>query len=437
MSTIIIKNVNILTMNKKKDIIENGVLVIRDNIIVDIGEEGLLDKYSFDKIIDGKEGILMPGMINTHTHSSMIVFRSLGDDVPDRLKRYLFPLEQKLVNKELVYFGAKYGITEMLLGGVTTFVDMYYFEDEVAKAAKELGIRGVLGETILNFPSPDSKQPYGGLEYSEWFIEKWKNDDLVTPAVAPHAPYTNNTEHLQKAAILAEKHNVPMMMHVAEMDYEYDQYQKQYNMTPVQYLDSIGVLNEKFIAAHSILLTDEDIDLLQKRKVGIAHNIGANSKGAKGIAPIAKMYEKGMKVGLGTDGPMSGNTLDIITQMPLVGKIQKLFNKDRSLFPASQIVEMATIGGARALNLEHKIGSIEIGKRADVVIFETESVNMQPIYDYYSVLVYSANPSNVQTVIVDGKILVEDKKLNNSDLIELTKQLKAMKTKISEVASQL
>lgn len=437
MSTIIIKNVNILTMNSRKDIIENGVLVIRDNIIVDIGNDSLLNKYSFDSIIDGKEGILMPGMINTHTHSSMVVFRSLGDDVPDRLKRYLFPLEQMLVNKDLVYLGAKYGVAEMLLGGVTTFADMYYFEDEVAKAAKELGIRGVLGETILNFPSPDSKEPYGGLEYSEWFIEKWINDDLIIPAVAPHAPYTNDTEHLKKAAMLAEKYNVPMMMHVAEMDYEYEQYKKQYNMTPVQYLDSIGVLNEKFIAAHSILVTDEDIDLLEKRKVGISHNIGANSKGAKGVAPITKMYEKGMKVGLGTDGPMSGNTLDILTQMALVGKVHKLFNKDRSLFPASEIVEMATIGGARVLNLDDKIGSIEIGKRADLVIFEIESVNMQPIYDYYSVLVYSANPSNVQTVIVDGKILVENKKLKNFNLIELIKQLKAMKGKISEVASQL
>ncbi len=437
MPTLIIKNVNVITMNAKKDIIENGVVVIDGNTIIDIGNEKLLDKYGSEKIIDGKEGILMPGMVNTHTHVPMVVFRSLADDVPNRLKRYLFPLEKMLVDKELVYLGAKYGIVEMLLAGVTTFTDMYYFEDEVAKASKELGIRGVLGETVLNFPSPDSQQPYGGLDYSKDFIEKWKDDNLIIPAIAPHAPYTNDKEHLQRAAKLAEKYEVPIMMHIAEMEYEYKQYQEEYNMTPVQYLDSIGILNERFIGAHAVLVTDEDINILKKRRVGIAHNVGANSKGAKGVAPIKDMCKRSMKVGLGTDGPMSGNTLDIITQMGLVGKIHKLFNKDRSLFPASEIVEMATIGGAKVLNLDEKIGSIEIGKRADLVILETQSINMQPVYDYYSVLVYSANPSNVDTVIVDGNLLVENKKLKNFDQSELINQLRIMKKKIVQTANNL
>ncbi|WZL74981.1 amidohydrolase [Clostridiaceae bacterium 35-E11] len=424
-------------MNEKKDIIEKGVVVIEENKIAAVGDESLLDRYSSDDIIDGKEGILIPGMINTHTHASMVVFRSLGDDVPDRLKKYLFPLEKMLVDKALVYLGAKYGIAEMLLGGVTTFADMYYFEDEVAKAAKELGMRGVLGETIINFPAPDSKEPYGGLAYCRGFIEKWKDDPLITPAVAPHAPYSNDTEHLQKSFALAQKYDVPMMMHVAEMDYEVAKYKEEYHMTPVAYLDHIGVLNERVIAAHSILVTDEDIDLFNKNNVGIAHNMGANTKGAKGVVPILKMVEKGLKIGLGTDGPMSGNTLDIITQMGLVAKVHKLVNKDRSLFPASEILEMATIGGARVLNLDEQIGSIEVGKRADCVIFETQSVNMQPIYDYYSVLVYSANPSNVDTVIVDGKVVVENKKLKTHDLSELMKELKEMKEKISSIAQQL
>ena len=439
MSSMIIKNVNIITMNKSKDIIEKGVVVIEDNVIHDVGDENLLHKYSCDSIIDGKDGILIPGMINTHTHASMVVFRSLGDDVPDRLKRYLFPLEKMLVDKELVYLGAKYGILEMLLGGVTTFTDMYFYEDEVARAAKELGIRGVLGETIMNFPSPDSKEPYGGLKYSKWFIEKWKEDDLITPAVAPHAPYTNDTKHLKMAAELSQKYDMPMMMHVAEMKYEYDACKKEYNMTPVEYLDSIGVLNQRFIAAHTVLVTEEDIDILEKRKVGIAHNVGANSKGAKGVAPITKMYKRGMKVGLGTDGPMSGNTLDIVTQMPLVGKVHKLFNNDRSIFPANEILEMATIGGAKVLNLDKKIGSIEVGKIADLVLFETDSINMQPIYDYYSVLVYSANPSNVDTVIVNGKVLVENKKLvqGENNQVEIQNQLKMMREKILEVANKL
>lgn len=437
MSLMIIKNVNILTINEDKDVIENGVVVVKDNIIIDLGSKELLQKYDAGKIIDGKNGILIPGMVNTHTHSSMVVFRSLADDVNDRLKRYLFPLENMLVDKELVYLGAGYAISEMLLGGVTTFTDMYYFEDEVAKAAMESGIRAVLGETILDFPSPDSKMPYGGLDYCVDFIEKWKNNDLITPAVAPHAPYTNDDIHLKRAAELAEKHGVPMTMHVAEMAYEYDHYIEKFNMTPVQYLDRLNILNKRFIAAHSILVTDEDIEILDKNKVGIAHNIGANSKGAKGVAPISKMYGRGMKIGLGTDGPMSGNTLDIVTQMSLVGKIHKLFNKDRSVFPAKEILEMATMGGAKVLNLDESIGSVEIGKKADLVIFETESLNMQPIYDYYSVLVYSANPSNVNTVMVDGKILVDNKILVNINHSELSSGLNSYKEKILRAASKL
>lgn len=439
MVSMIIKNINILTMNGDKDIIENGVVVIKERRILDVGDRNLLKKYSCDNIIDGKDGIMIPGMVNTHTHTSMVVFRSLGDDVPDRLKRYLFPLEKMLVDKELVYLGAKYGIMEMLLGGVTTFTDMYYYEDEVARAAKEFGIRGVLGETIVDFPSPDSEEPYGGLEYSKWFIEKWIDDDMITPAVAPHAIYTNDKEYLQKSAELSKKYDVPMMMHVAEMDYEFKGCEEEHNMTPVEYLDSIGVLSERFISAHSVLVTEGDIDLLEKRGVGISHNVGANSKGAKGVAPISEMYKRDMKVGLGTDGPMSGNTLDVLTQMPLVGKIHKLFNKDRSKFPAKEILEMATIGGARVLNLDNEIGSIEIGKKADLVLFETESINMQPIYDFYSVLVYSANPGNVDTVIVDGKILVKNKRLihGKNNLMKVIEDLKEIKNKILETASKL
>lgn len=437
MAIIAIKNVNILTMNQEKHIIENGVVIIDDSLIVNVGDESILEKYLIDSLIDGKGGILMPGMVNTHTHVSMIVFRSLADDVPDRLNKYLFPLEKELVDEELVKLGAKYGISEMLLSGVTTFTDMYYYEDEVAKAAKEMGIRAVLGETVLNFPSPDSEKPYGGLEYGEKFIEKWKDDDLITPAIAPHAPYSLDSEHLKKCAHLIEKYDIPMMMHVAEMDYEYEKYQYEYGMTPVQYLDHIGVLNERLIAGHVVFVTEEDLDLLQKRDVGIAHNMGANSKGAKGVSPAVSMYKRGMNIGLGTDGPMSGNTLDIISQMGLVAKVHKLFNKDRSLFPASEIVEMATIGGARALHLDKKIGSVEVGKRADLIILETESVNMQPIFDYYSVLVYSANPSNVETVIVDGKVLVENKKLKYHNIKQIQSQIKDLKERVLAVVNEI
>lgn len=434
----LIKNVTILTMNENKDIIENGVLVIEDDTILEVGTFKLEDRYkNADVVIDGEEGILIPGMVNCHTHASMIPFRSLADDCKDRLKRYLFPLEKKMVSKELVYVGAKYAICEMLLGGVTTFCDMYYFEDEVAKAAKELNIRGVLCETVVNFPAPDAEECFGGLEYSEGFIEKWKNDNLIIPGIAPHAPYTNSDDSLKASYDLSKKYNVPLTMHVAEMDYEYDKYINEYKLTPVKYLDKLGILDENFIAAHSILIDDEDIQILKNKGVKVSHNIGANAKGAKGVAPILKMKEEGIDIGLGSDGPMSGNTLDIITQMSQVGKIHKLFLNDRSVLTSIELLEMATIGGAKVLGLDKKIGSIESGKKADLVIIETQSVNMQPIYDYYAAIVYSSNPSNVSTVIVDGKIVVKDKKLLSGDFKCIRKDLMELKENIFDVARNL
>lgn len=433
----IIKNINILTMNDNKDIIENGIVAYKNNKIIYVGNKNIYENKDNIEVIDGEDGILMPGMINCHTHVSMVAFRSLADDYKDRLKRYLFPLEQRLVDKRLTYIGAKYGIAEMLLGGVTTFCDMYYFEDEVAKAAKELNIRGILCETVIDFPSPDSKKKFGGLEYSKWFIEKWKDDELITPGIAPHAPYTNTDKSLKEAYNISKKYNVPITMHVAEMGYELKEYKDKYNLTSVGYLDKLGILDSNFISAHTILVNDEDIQILKIRDVKVSHNIGANSKGAKGIMPIFKMKENNIDIGLGTDGPMSGNTLDIITQMSQVGKIHKLFNNDRTLLPSVELVEMATIGGARVLGIDNKVGSIEVGKNADLVLIETQSVNMQPIYDYYSTIVYSSNPSNVDTVIVNGDIVVKNKKLVSGDFNNIRKDLLKLKNKIIEVANTL
>ena len=433
----IIKNINILTMNDNKDIIENGIVAYKNNKIIYVGNENIYKNKDNIEVIDGEDGILMPGMINCHTHVSMVPFRSLADDYKDRLKRYLFPLEQRLVDKRLTYIGAKYGIAEMLLGGVTTFCDMYYFEDEVAKAAKELNIRGILCETVIDFPSPDSKEKFGGLEYSKWFIEKWKDDELIIPGIAPHAPYTNNDKSLKEAYNISKKYNVPITMHVAEMGYELKEYKDKYNLTSVGYLDKLGILDSNFISAHTILVNDEDIQILKIRDVKVSHNIGANSKGAKGIMPIFKMKENNIDIGLGTDGPMSGNTLDIITQMSQVGKIHKLFNNDRTLLPSVELVEMATIGGARVLGIDNKVGSIEVGKNADLVLIETQSVNMQPIYDYYSTIVYSSNPSNVDTVIVNGDIVVKNKKLVSGDFNNIRKDLLKLKNEIIEVANTL
>lgn len=430
----LIHNATILTMNKTMDVIEKGYMVIEDDRIIALGNGDYSDEY--DQKIDAQNGILMPGMINTHTHIGMIPFRSLGDDCKDRLRRYLFPLEIECMTEELVYTSSKYAVAELLLSGVTTFVDMYYFEDKVAQATDEMGARALLGETIIDFATCDADKPYGGLDYSEWFIPKWIDHPRITPFPAPHATNTNNEAALQRANALSEKYQVPLSLHVAEMDYELKHFRDNYNKTPVEFLDSLGLVNERLIAAHCIFMTDNDIDLFAKNGASVAHCIGANTKSAKGVAPVKEMLAQGVAVGLGTDGPSSGNTLDIITQFKLFADFHKTANKDRSIFPAQEIVRLGTIEAAKTIKMAHNIGSLEIGKKADFVIVETESVNMFPIFDPYSALVYSANAGNVDTVYVDGQCLVKNKTLQNASLSELRQQLDQQMTAFKAKAQE-
>ncbi|MGL4346384.1 MAG: amidohydrolase [Cellulosilyticaceae bacterium] len=418
-----IKNVRILTMNDNLDEILEGFVVIEGTQIVAIGPMSEYEEQ-VGEVIDGGGGILMPGMVNTHAHLSMIPFRSLGDDCKDRLRRYLFPLENECMNERLAYHAAKYAICEMLLGGVTTVMDMYYFEDVVAQAADEMGIRAFLGETVIDFPTCDTEKAHGGLDYAEGFIKKWKGHERITPFIAPHAPNTNSEEALIRANAISKAYGVPITMHVSEMDYEMAHYREQYGLTPIGYLASIGLLSERLIAAHGIFLDEADLGLMKQYGVGLAHCIGSNTKAAKGVAPISKALEAGVDVGLGSDGASSGNTLDILTQFKLFANFHKLANKDRSIFPAHEIVQLGTIGGARVLGKGYEIGSIEVGKKADLVVVETDSVNMFPVFDAYSALVYSANAGNVDTVFVDGKCVVRHKQLVGVDLKAIRRDVK-------------
>lgn len=418
----LIRNVHILSMDENYSEIKDGYLVIEEELITKIGSVSELNSLTLhvDKVIEGKNGLLIPGMINTHTHAGMIPFRSLGDDVPDRLRRFLFPLEQYMT-KELVKASSNYAIAEMLLSGVTSFCDMYYFEDEVAKSCKKLGIRALVGETIIDMPTCDSSTPSGGYAYCESFLEQWQNDPLITPIIAPHAPNTNNVEMLKKIVSLSEKYNAPITMHVSEMTYEITEFQEKYNQTPIEFLQTLGYFERDFILAHCIFATEHDLDILanSKGKARVAHCIGANTKSAKGVAPIKQMLEKNILTGLGTDGPSSGNTLDLFSQMRLFANVHKTYNQDRSLFPAKEIVRLATIGGAETLGLADQVGSIMVGKKADLTLIETESVNMFPIFDPYSAIVYSANASNVDSVWVNGRQLVSEKKLVEQELNEI------------------
>lgn len=418
----LLTNMHVLTMDAAYTTFNPGFISITNDKIIAVGPMDNMPTDDYERVIDGKGALAIPGMINTHTHIGMVPFRSLGDDTPDRLTRFLFPLEKICMTKSLAYHSGKYAIAEMQLAGITTFFDMYYFEDELAKATDEMGSRAILAETILE-EAPDAAQPYGGLAYAAEFIPKWLNHPLITPAVAPHAPYTNSAESLKQAFDLAEKYAVPFSLHVSEMTFEMEHYQSEYGQTPVQYLNDLGVLSERTLAAHCIFVTEADIALMKEKNVAVAHCIGANTKSAKGIAPIQAMLDAGIRVGLGTDGPSSGNTLDLFSQMKMVAYSHKTALKNRAAFPTRDIVRLATIGGAEALGMADQIGSLEPGKQADITLIETDSVNMFPIFDPYAVLVYSAQAHNVCDVFIAGEPVVTDKKLVRADLRDLRSRL--------------
>ncbi len=297
-------------------------------------------------------------------------------------------------------------------------------------------MRGILGETILNAAAPDAKEPYGGLEYAQKFIQGFRGDPLVTPAFAPHAPYTVDAEHLRMIQKEADAQDVPILMHVAEMPYEVTDVKRDFNKTPIEYLDSIGLLTKRLVAAHCIFTTDSDIALLKARDVGVAHNMVSNIKSAKGVAPAWAMFTQGVRVGLGTDGPMSGNTLDIIGQLGYVAKVQKLWNHDRNIMPAVDVVEMATIGGARALHMEDRIGSLETGKLADLIVLDRNATTMTPFYDVYSTLVYGASAHDVRTTIVQGRVIMEDRKIETVDVAEVREHIRRLSRKIAAAVAQ-
>ncbi|EEX66460.1 amidohydrolase [Vibrio metoecus] len=420
---LMITDAMVLTMNGDKTVYQNGTVVVKENKIIAVGDAELAKQYQAKQVLDVDGDIVMPGLINTHTHVSMTVFRSLGDDVPDRLHRYIFPLESKLVSRDMVRIGANLGNVEMLKGGVTTYADMYYFEDEVAKTVDQIGMRAVLGQSVIQFPVADAKNADEGIQYALNFIEQYKNHPRITPAFAPHAPYTNTTETLQKIAKLSLEKQVPVLIHLAESDREQEKIAERSNgLSPVQYMHDIGALNANLVGAHMILIDDKDIELVKKSDMGVAHNMSANTKSAKGVSPALKMYDQNVRIGLGTDGPMSGNTLSTIDEFNQVAKVHKLVNHDRAAMPPLKVIDMATMGAARALHMEDKIGSLEVGKLADIIVIDTKAPNMVPIYNPYSALVYSANSGNVRHAVIDGKLVMQDRAINTVNEEQIRKE---------------
>ena len=413
----------ILTMDDTFDEHRDGWLLVSGDTIAALGGGEYTGDVPIDERIDCRGGILLPGFVNTHCHASMVPFRTMGDDCPDRLRRFLFPLENEAMSPELVYLGAKYGVAEMLLAGVTTFLDMYYFEDEVARVCLETGMRGYLGETIIGQATCDSPDtPYGGFDIAEAMFARYRGCDLVRPIVAPHGTTTLDADALRRCHEMALRHDALMTLHVSEMDYEMKHFADM-GMTPMQFMHSIGAADDHLLAAHCIHLTQEDIELMARQRVRAAHCIGSNTKAGKGVAPVAQLRAAGVAVGLGTDGPSSGNTLSMFDQMRLFAVCHKTANHDRSLFPAREIVVLATRGGAQVLGAQEEFGQLQPGMRADIVLVETGSVNMFPVYNPYSALVYSANASNVEAVMAGGVLRVRDKHLTQIDLPALRAQL--------------
>ena len=377
-----------------------------------------------DEVIDGAGGILLPGFVNTHCHVSMVPFRSMGDDCPDRLRRFLFPLELEAMTPELVYWGALYGIAEMFLSGTTTFLDMYYFEDRVAEACEQAGIRGYLGETLIGQKTCDSPdEEYGGFHYQKAFFEEYLGADhpRIHPIIAPHGTTTLSPEKLREAHDLAVKYDTIFTLHASEMDYEMEHFRAM-GMTPTGFLDSIGALDAHTLAAHCIHMTEEDLQLMKSRGAGIAHCICSNTKAGKGVAPMERARQLGLGFGLGTDGPSSGNTLSMFDQMRMLPNAQKTANHDRSLFPARTIVRAATRGGAEVLH-GTDYGCLAPGMAADLTLVSTDAAHMFPVYNPFSALAYAANAADVDTVFANGRMVVRHGQLTTIDLAEIRAHL--------------
>ena len=401
----------VVTMDAEFRVIEDGAVAIEGDAITGIGKRADLETKArgTKKTIDARGTLVLPGMINGHAHAAMSLFRGVAEDhsLDDWLQRYIFPAEARNVTEDFVFWGTRLGVLEMLRGGVTTYADMYYFEDVVARVTKEAGMRGVLGETILDFAAPDHKTPAAALAYTQKYIERWKGDPLITPAIAPHSIYTLSTETLKSTAALARANGAPILMHIAEAPFESELSRAKHGGSPVNYLERIGLLGADVVGAHCVWVDATDISTLLRRGVGTVHNPSSNMKLASGVMPVVDLLTAGVPVGLATDSAASNNNQDLFQEMNVAAKLQKVTRMDPRALPARQVVEMATIGGARALHLDKQIGSLEVGKQADVVLIGTGATHSTPMYNVYSQLVYALNAHDVLTVVIAGKIVME------------------------------
>jgi len=421
---LVVSGGTLVTMDANSRVIEDGAIAIQNGSIAAIGERADMEsRYQARKAIDASGALVLPGLINGHAHAAMSLFRGFADDhaLNDWLQKYIFPAEAQNVTEDFVEWGTQLSMAEMIRGGITTYADMYYFEDAVARVTKKAGMRGILGETIVDFPAPDHRTPAAALEYTQKFIDQWRNDPLVTPAVAPHSIYTLSEKNLQAACALARRNGVPILIHVAEAPFETAQSRSRHGLSPVAYLERIGLLGPDVVAAHCVWVDSADIAALGRFDVGSVHSPSSNMKLAAGVMPVVEVLAAGNRLGLATDGAASNNSQDLFEEMDLAAKLQKVARMDPRALPAKQVLEMATIRGAQALHLEKQIGSLEEGKRADLILVDTTGPHAAPMYNVYSQLVYALKGSDVRTVVIDGKLVMEERRLltlNEKEIVE-------------------
>jgi 5-methylthioadenosine/S-adenosylhomocysteine deaminase len=427
--SLVVTGGTVVTMDEARRVLEPGAVAIEGNRIVAVGTPADIARdYSAPDVIQAEGTIVTPGLINTHGHAAMVLFRGLADDMAlmDWLNQYIFPAEAKMVSPEFVRVGTTLAALEMIQSGTTLYADMYYFEEEAARATRTAGLRGVLGQTVIGFPVADAKTPAAALERAARFIDEFKNDPLVIPAVAPHSMYTVDADTLRACRALATAKGVPLLTHLSETRDEQKTSQERHGLTPTAYLESLGFWGPSTLAAHGVWLSDEDLAILSRRKVGLSHNPESNMKLASGTARVTKWLDAGIAAGLGTDGAASNNDLDMFDAMRITALLHKLIDDNPQSMPAARVLEMATIGGARAMGMGDRLGSLEPGKLADLILINARTARLTPLYNPVSHLVYVTRGDDVLTSIIDGKVVMRDRRVLTLDAARVMADANAM-----------
>ena len=415
---LLVRGGTVVTMDAGRRVIEDGAVAVRGGRIIAVGPRAEIERrFGAREVIDARGRVVMPGLINGHTHVPMSLFRGVADDLDlnEWLTKFIFPAEAKNVTEQFVRAGTRLGLAEMIRGGTTTYCDMYYFEDAIAEETARAGVRAVLGETVIDFPAPDNKTWAEAMAYTARYVAKWKGHRLITAAIAPHAPYTVSEAHLREVSEFSRKTGAPVVIHVAETRKEVADVTRDHGASPFRYLARIDFLTGRVIAAHAVHVTDEEIALIKGAGVGVVHNPESNMKLASGVAPVPAYLRADVALGLGTDGPASNNDLSMWEEMDTAAKLHKLTANDPRVVSAIEALEMATIRGARALHLERETGSLEEGKRADLIVVDFGALHQTPVYNVYSHLVYTTKASDVRHVVVEGRVLMRDRRLLTLD----------------------